>query len=147
MAFTKTYVWEYRNGILYEELVAFPEGLIFYDNGVVHENGSHNQASRTSESFWPYVLHTYDPEADIYNDAGDAKAWDANDYYADDFPTDIDQAKDGIVYYLHRAGENGTTTMNTGISLKSRRWTAQNTRPGGTPLCGTASLWRSPGCP
>lgn len=105
MAFTKTYVWEYRNGILYEELVAFPEGLIFYDNGVVHENWSHNQASRTSESFWPYVLHTYDPEADIYNDAGDVKAWDANDYYADDFPTDIDQAKDGIVYYLHRAGE------------------------------------------
>ena len=37
--------------LAYEELVAFPEGLIFYDSGVVHENWSHNQGSRTSESF------------------------------------------------------------------------------------------------
>lgn len=105
MAAIKTYVWEYRDGVLYEELVTFPDGLIFYDNGVVHEDWSHNQGSRTSEIFWPYALNIYDPEADIYKDAGSVNAWDVNDHYAGDFPTDIDQDRDGIVYYLHRAGE------------------------------------------
>ena len=34
------------------------------------------------------------------------KVWDVNDHYADNFPADIDQDGDGIVYFLHRAGED-----------------------------------------
>ena len=102
------YVWEHKDRVLHEELVAFPDGLIFYDNGAVYENWSHNQGGRTCENFWPYSLHIYNAETDIYTDIGDVNAWDINHSSAY-FPTDIDQDGDGIVYLLHRAGEDRYT--------------------------------------
>ena len=56
MAAIKTYVWEYRDGVLYEELVTFPEGRIFYDNGVVHVDWSHNQGCAPVKASGPMLL-------------------------------------------------------------------------------------------
>ena len=100
-------VWEYRDGILYEELVAFPDGLTFYDNGAVHENASHNQGPYTSENFWPYGLYTYHAETDSYRCAGDVQGWDIRniDLNNSDFPANIDQDGDGMVYFLYRTND------------------------------------------
>ena len=102
-----TYVWEYRDSVLYEELKAFTYGLIFYDNNVVHVDWSHSQGF-AGENFWPYFLYAYNGETDLYDCIGDVDAWDIN-CYADGFPADIDQDGDGMVYYLLRNGEDRYT--------------------------------------
>ena len=102
-----TYVWEYRDSVLYEELCALTYGLIFYDNNVVHVDWSHSQGF-AGENFWPYFLYAYNGETDLYDCIGDVDAWDIN-CYADGFPADIDQDGDGMVYYLLRNGEDRYT--------------------------------------
>ena len=114
MASIKTYVWEYQNDVLYEELVAFPEGLIFYDNGVVHEDWSHNQGW-AGKNFWPYALHTYDPKTDTYISIGSVDAWDIN-RLTDVFPTDKDQDGDGMLYFLLITDEDWNMRYGKGAS-------------------------------
>lgn len=99
-----TYVWEYRDSVLYEELRAFTYGLIFYDNGAVHEDWSHSQGW-AGENFWPYALHIYDPKTDIYDSVGAVDAWDIS-CLADGFPADKDQDGDGMLYFLYITDED-----------------------------------------
>ena len=92
------YIWEFRDGALYEELRAFPEGLVFYEGGTVHIDWSHNQGF-AGDSFWPYFLYAYNVEIDQYSQLGAVDAWDKS-YYADGFPENADLDGDGMVYYL-----------------------------------------------
>ena len=41
MAGMTTYIWDYTDGALHQELAAFP-ALTFYDHGVIREDWSHN---------------------------------------------------------------------------------------------------------
>lgn len=96
MAGMSTYIWDYADGALHQELTAFP-ALIFYDHGVIQEDWSHNQG--WAGRFWPYFLHVYDPETDTYETAGAVDAWDIT-CRPDSFPADKDQDGDGLLYFL-----------------------------------------------
>lgn len=109
MAGMRTDVFGYNNNEVHHELTVFPSS-VFYSNGAVTEDWSHNQGA-AGEGFWPYSIHLYDAEKDIYTLAGAADAWDRN-LIAEGFPSDIDSDGDGMVYFLLPRGEAWSYTGN-----------------------------------
>lgn len=108
------YILEYANGKIQEEIQLYPSNMIFYDNGVIQEGWSHSQGF-AGENFWPYYLNVYDPETDTYETAGAVDAWDVS-CYADNFPTDIDQDGDGMVYFLLITDEDWKQRYGSGLT-------------------------------
>ena len=74
--------------------------LVFYENGAVREDWSHNQGKGGRQ--WPFFLYRYLPESDSYEEVGALDAWDS-DIPADGFPREIDTSGAGIVYYIYPA--------------------------------------------
>lgn len=112
MAGMVTYVFGYQDGSVYPELTEFPD-LIFYDNGFVKANQSHNHTP--SEDFWPYSIYCYNEEDDTYHFFCGVEAWDRNYYEAYElngstFPENIDIDGDGIVYLIKPADWDGHYT-------------------------------------
>ena len=64
-----SYILEYANGKIQEEIQLYPSNMIFYNNGVIQEGWSHSQGF-AGENFRTYYLHVYDPETDTYETAG-----------------------------------------------------------------------------
>lgn len=95
-------VFGYHDGMIVEEIYEFP-GMIYYDNGVIEDGWSHNQG--LADEFWPYDVHIYDAEKDIYLPYGAADAWEKSykdrDYDGNPFPDDIDGDGDGVIYFLY----------------------------------------------
>ena len=91
-----------------KEISCFPS-MIYYDNGVVREDASHNHGMASDRDFWPYSLYQYDREKDAYVlTAGvDAwsRSWQEEDYEGNPFPEEVDKDGDGLVYYTI-AGES-----------------------------------------
>lgn len=108
MAGMGLYVFGYADGEVYEELHAFPMA-VFYDNGIVEELWSHNHGLAGNTDFWPYSIHLYDAESDIYQTVGAADAWSLEQpAAAEEFPTNIDTDGDGMVYFLLPADWDGS---------------------------------------
>lgn len=108
MAGKVEYVLDYQDGMIETELVVFPSS-IFYDNGIVKEDWSHNQG--LAGDFWPYYVYGYDAQKDKYLNLGGVDAWDKKlrdiNSEGEPFPTDIDTDGDGIVYYILPANWDG----------------------------------------
>lgn len=87
------------------ELSEFP-GAVYYDNGVVLVDWSHNQG--LAGDFWPYNVYQYDPGTDRYDMAASVDAWDRSladtDYSGNSYPVDVDVNNDGIVFYIMPGG-------------------------------------------
>lgn len=95
------YDYDEAAGTLYKELSEFP-GVIFFDNGIVKADWSHNQGR--AGRIWPYTLWKYDKEADVYRKAGMLDAWDKAlteiEGEENPFPDEIDKDGDGLIYYI-----------------------------------------------
>lgn len=104
MAGSVEFIFGYQDYTIYEELVEFP-AMTFYDNGAVEAGWSHNQG--LAGEFWPYNVYCYDAESDTYKEMGSVDAWDKSlrdiNYEGENFPTDIDEDGDGVVYYIFSA--------------------------------------------
>lgn len=90
------YGYDSDTGRVREKLRDFP-GILFYDNGAAEAPWSHNQG--WAGEFWPYNLHRYRPETDVYEDMGSVDAWD-KELVSSGFPRDVDADGDGMVYVL-----------------------------------------------
>lgn len=88
------YDYDAGSGSLRAEYKGVPNFEI-YKNGVLVAEDSHNQSP--SKEVWPYSLYVYDPDADEYEYAGNASAWE-RDYSPDGFPSNVDANGDGMVY-------------------------------------------------
>ncbi len=100
------YRYDNQKQTVTEELREFP-ALIYYDNGIIIAEWSHNQG--LAGDFWPYTLYRYDNEIDTYVNVAMVDAWNKSlsvtDYDGNPFPEEIDKDGDGIVYYIMRDGE------------------------------------------
>ncbi len=94
-------VFGYQNGTLYIELSEFPR-LTFYDNGVVTAGWNYNRG--LAQGLWPYNVHCYDEENDVYQWIGSVEAWEKSfqekNYDGALFPDEVDLDGDGSIYYL-----------------------------------------------
>lgn len=90
------YGYDETTGEVREKLRDFP-GVIFYDNGTAEAFWSHNQG--WGNGFWPYTLYQYNAEAETYENAGSADAWDET-LMPTAFPHAVDEDGDGMVYVL-----------------------------------------------
>lgn len=101
-------VFGYNDGMIIEEIYEFPD-MTYYDNGVIEDGWSHNQGM--AHEFWPFDVHIYDAEKDIYLPYGAADAWEKSyrevDYNGNPFPDDIDRDGDGVIYFLYHFSPDG----------------------------------------
>lgn len=102
MASMSGYVAGYdeESGGLRIQLVDFPS-LEFYGSGAVKAMLSHNQSLG---DLWPYVLYTYLPRTDTYQQETTVMAWDksrrATGEHGEPFPEETDRSGTGTVYYV-----------------------------------------------
>ena len=101
------YGFDSASGTVREELRAYPS-LIYYDNGIVEEQMSHNHGMAPEGDFWPYILYQYNEETDCYDVIASVDAWSRSyreeDYDGNPFPEEVDADGDGIVYYVMEGG-------------------------------------------
>lgn len=93
-------VWDYKDGQMHQELLAFP-ALSFYDNGMVQADWSHNQGK--GDVIWPYTLLCYDAASDTYEGVTMVDSWN-KELVPDGFPNEADLDGDGNVFYLMEWG-------------------------------------------
>lgn len=110
-------VFGFRDGVVYEELSAYPL-LAFYAGGAVQAGWSHNQG--WGGRFWPYTVYRFQPETGTYAKMEAVDAWDrscTDENHPGWFPHEIDADGDGLIYYLlsgewprgsHTAPDGGT---------------------------------------
>ena len=82
------------------KLEDFPD-FVFYENGAVKVNASHNQ---THGELWPYTLYTYQPENDMYAQTASVYSADQDLLerigYEEEYPAEEDKSGTGRVYYV-----------------------------------------------
>ncbi len=126
------YGYDAPSGQVREELREFP-GVIFYGNGTAEAPWSHNQG--WANEFWPYTLHRYSPEADVYENAGSVDAWDSA-LVSQGFPREVDGDGDGMIYFL--LTDNWNFTAHRDPSSGAEYWYYEE-----PPVDGAAYLaWR-----
>ena len=120
---TSIFSFDSSTGKLYLELSGFA-AMIFYDNGVIRVEASHNHGLSGRDDFWPFTLYQYDSGGDGYLMIGSVDAWDKDTFPADHegtpFPDEIDQDGDGTVYLITCGGQEVTTTPLDGPEYE--RW-------------------------
>ena len=99
MAGTVLYIYDYdrTTGEVYIEHFGWPQ-VIFYNNGYVKEEASHNHGRSDLDAFWPYQLIVYNAEKDKYESFIHVDAW-QKEIIPKEFPEEADKDGDGIVYY------------------------------------------------
>lgn len=119
---TSIFSFDSSTGKLYLELSGFA-AMIFYDNGVIQVEASHNHGLSGRENFWPFTLYQYDSGGDGYLMIGSVDAWDKDTFPADHegspFPDEIDQDGDGTIYLVTCGGQEVTTTPLDGPEYES----------------------------
>ena len=119
---TSIFSFDSSTGKLYLELSGFA-AMIFYDNGVIRVEASHNHGLSGRENFWPFALYQYDSGSDGYLMVGSVDAWDKEDFPEDwdgsPFPDEADQDGDSMIYLLTLGGQEVTTTTLDGPEYES----------------------------
>lgn len=114
---TSVYSLDLDTGKLYLELSSFVSA-VFYDNGIIWEEASHNHGLSGRDDFWPFTLYQYDLGGDGYLMIGSVDAWDKDtfpaDYQGTPFPDEIDQDGDGLLYLVTYSGQEVTTATLDG---------------------------------
>lgn len=114
---TSIFSFDSSTGKLYLELSGFA-AMIFYDNGVIQVEASHNHGLSGRDDFWPFALYQYDSGSDGYLMVGSVDAWDKEDFPEDwdgsPFPDEADQDGDSMIYLLTLGGQEVTTTTLDG---------------------------------
>lgn len=82
---------------LMEELLEFPP-LVYYDNGFIRADASHNQGNDTDG--WPYVMYQYMGESDSYKEVGSGVSGDGS------IESYVGTGKEMNVPFLHLTEEN-----------------------------------------
>lgn len=80
-----------------EELLEFPP-LVYYDNGFIRADSSHNQGNDTDG--WPYVMYQYMEESDSYKEVGSGVSGDGS------IESYVGTGKEMDVPFLHLTEEN-----------------------------------------
>lgn len=111
------YEYDEETDTLIEQFREFP-ALVYYDNGVIKADWSHNQG--LAGEFWPYSLYQYDKETDTYELIAMVDAWNQTladvNYEGTAFPKEIDENGDGLVYYVMLGNEY---VLNTPMDLEA----------------------------
>ena len=82
---------------LMEEFLEFPP-LVYYDNGFIRADASHNQGDDTDG--WPYVMYKYMGESDSYKEVGSGVSGDGS------IESYVGTGKEMDVPFLHLTEEN-----------------------------------------
>lgn len=127
MAGMREIVYDYNEkaDVLTEEFSGFP-GVVFYENGLAEEGLSHNHGMAPLGDFWPYMLHRYQPEEDIYQCIFLVDAWEkeymAQDYDGNPYPEDVDTDGSGIIYFTMTGGEYDTASTEPISGSAYEKW-------------------------
>lgn len=82
-------------------------GMEFFRSGNVKINWALNQG--LAPNIWPFNIYTYDRVKKEYKYAGYVDAWESKcnktDYEGNEFPTQYDKNKDGVLYSIHYKDE------------------------------------------
>ena len=91
-------IYSFSGGdFLTEELLEFPP-LVYYDNGFIRADASHNQGDDTDG--WPYVMYKYMGESDSYKEVGSGVSGDGS------IESYVGTGKEMDVPFLHLTEEN-----------------------------------------
>lgn len=125
MAWMQEVIYDYdvEREELKTQLTEFP-ALIFYSNGIIKADSSHNQSD---SDFWPFTLYCYDPVEDIYTRVGQAVAWDRA-IAPDNFPESVDIDGDGRVFAVSDGTEypQDFTVDNAEYEAWYAHWLGEN---------------------
>ena len=92
--------YDEESGQIHIQLRDFPS-MEFYGSGAVKVMLSHNQSLG---ELWPYILYTYLPQTDSYQEGDMVTAWDksrgATGEHGEPFPDAVDRSGTGTVYYV-----------------------------------------------
>lgn len=119
------YIWGYKDGKTHLQLSEFPS-MSYYSNGIIEVEWSHNQG--LAGDFWPYSVYLYNCEMDEYQKYGAVDAWDKIsteveiNSKGENFPTNIDEDENGIVYYIFPGDWNGDYDMTPIDDEKYQNW-------------------------
>lgn len=98
MAGMREVIYSFSGGdFLMEELLEFPP-LVYYDNGFIRADASHNQGNDTDG--WPYVMYQYMGESDSYKEVGSGVSGDGS------IESYVGTGKEMDVPFLHLTEEN-----------------------------------------
>lgn len=98
MAGMREVIYSFSGGdFLMEELLKFPP-LVYYDNGFIRADASHNQGDDTDG--WPYVMYQYMGESDSYKEVGSGVSGDGS------IESYVGTGKEMDVPFLHLTEEN-----------------------------------------
>ena len=98
MAGMREVIYGFSGGdFLMEELLEFPP-LVYYDNGFIRADASHNQGNDTDG--WPYVMYQYMGESDSYKEVGSGVSGDGS------IESYVGTGKEMDVPFLHLTEEN-----------------------------------------
>lgn len=98
MAGMREVIYNFSGGdFLMEELLEFPP-LVYYDNGFIRADASHNQGNDTDG--WPYVMYQYMGESDSYKEVGSGVSGDGS------IESYVGTGKEMDVPFLHLTEEN-----------------------------------------
>lgn len=98
MAGMREVIYSFSSGdFLMEELLEFPP-LVYYDNGFIRADASHNQGNDTDG--WPYVMYQYMGESDSYKEVGSGVSGDGS------IESYVGTGKEMNVPFLHLTEEN-----------------------------------------
>ena len=91
--------YDEENGRTHIQLRDFPS-MEFYGSGAVKAMLSHNHSLG---ALWPYILYTYLPETDSYQEGDMVTSWDeirGTGEHGEPFPEEADHSGTGTVYYV-----------------------------------------------
>lgn len=98
MAGMREVIYSFSGGdVLMEEFSEFPP-LVYYDNGFIRADASHNQSDDTDG--WPYVMYQYMGESDSYKEVGSGVSGDGS------IESYVGTGKEMDVPFLHLTEEN-----------------------------------------
>ena len=98
MAGMREVIYSFSGGdVLMEEFSEFPP-LVYYDNGFIRADASHNQSDDTDG--WPYVMYQYMGESDSYKEVGSGVSGDGS------IESYVGTGKEMDVPLLHLTEEN-----------------------------------------
>ena len=99
--------------------VSIPYSLLFYTNGNIRALWPLNKG--LNPDIMPYNMYLYDAGSDKYIYGGYVDSWNveynATDYEGNDFPADLDEDGDGILYSIYYNDDYGYGYIHDGDSL------------------------------